>query len=239
MALPKRISPCPIHEAVVEALFVSDIPPDAIFGLVYNVFKDDYEKIEKLAILQLPEEIRSVDPNLIHKPHYKFTADNFIFQIGPRVFSLSHVYDYTGWDDFYPRIEDTGRKIKELGLVKSFTRLGIRYINFFEDNIFEKIEINVTLGDKDLGEQETYIKSDFPGDPFTSKIRITNKTEIKDKDGEPKVGSIFDIDTIFNKPATLTADNILDVIQEGHIEEKTKFFSILKDDYIAQLNPEY
>lgn len=62
---PKKISPCPIVEASVEIRFTSEVLPDAIFGIIYQAFKDEFSsKPEKLPILQLPEQIRSMDRNL-------------------------------------------------------------------------------------------------------------------------------------------------------------------------------
>jgi len=59
MKIPKKIDPCPIVEAIVEIRFDSNLPGDAIFGVIYNQFKEDYPKFTKLPILQLPEAIRS------------------------------------------------------------------------------------------------------------------------------------------------------------------------------------
>jgi uncharacterized protein (TIGR04255 family) len=67
--LPKKISPCPITEAIVELRFESDIPNDAVFGIVYQDFKTDYPVLEDLPILQLPESIRKQDKALHYKPY--------------------------------------------------------------------------------------------------------------------------------------------------------------------------
>ena len=83
MKLPKKITPCPIVEAIVEVRFESDIPEDAIFGVIYSKFKEEYSDLEKTALLQLPEQIRSKDPSLKFKPYYKLRNENFILQIGP------------------------------------------------------------------------------------------------------------------------------------------------------------
>ena len=70
MAAPKKITPCPIIESVVEIRFDSAIPAEAIFGVVYNAFNDIFpNKPINLPILQIPEQIRNSDPNLQYKPH--------------------------------------------------------------------------------------------------------------------------------------------------------------------------
>ena len=70
MQIPKKITPCPILEAIVEIRFEPEEPDDAIFGIIYNQFKKSFPEIEKLPILQIPDQFRSKDPNLIYKPHY-------------------------------------------------------------------------------------------------------------------------------------------------------------------------
>ena len=104
MQLPKKITPCPIAEAIVEIRFDSnpDIPADAIWGIIYNSFKEEYsfKSIEKLPILQIPEPVRLNDPALIYKPNYKLSNEKFIFQIGPKVISLASAPNYIGWRIF-------------------------------------------------------------------------------------------------------------------------------------------
>jgi uncharacterized protein (TIGR04255 family) len=106
MKIPKRINPCPIIEAIVEIRFESGMPPDAVFGVLYNEFKSAYKKVEKLPILQLPEIVRAKDINLRFQPHYKLIQDDFLLQIGPSVLSIVNVNEYVGWNNFSSRIRD-------------------------------------------------------------------------------------------------------------------------------------
>ena len=62
--LPISIDPCPIIEAIFEIRFESSFPGDAIFGIIYNCFKDEYQTVEQLPILQLPAAVRTQDPAL-------------------------------------------------------------------------------------------------------------------------------------------------------------------------------
>ena len=61
MKIPKKITSCPLVETIVELRFESSLPPDAIFGVIYQKLKSDYPKVDKLPILQIPEEIRFKD----------------------------------------------------------------------------------------------------------------------------------------------------------------------------------
>ncbi len=74
MTLPIKIDPCLIIDALVEIRFSTKIHPNAVFGLLCNALQTDFEKVENLPILQLPDSVRSSDPNLQFKPHYRITS---------------------------------------------------------------------------------------------------------------------------------------------------------------------
>jgi len=147
--LPISISPCPIIEAIFEVRFEASVPGDAIFGIIFNEFKNEFQNVEQLPILQLPAAIRSQDPNLKFSPHYKIQNDNFIIQIGPNVFSLANINEYCGWDSFLNKICEMYKKLKNLDLIKKQLRASLRYINIFQDsNIYPYSNIHFSLKDK-------------------------------------------------------------------------------------------
>ena len=80
MSLPIKINPCPIVDCVVELRFKISIEPAAVFGIVYNAFKSDYPTVEKMPVLNLPEEIRLNDPNLIYQPWYRLRNGGFLLR---------------------------------------------------------------------------------------------------------------------------------------------------------------
>ena len=91
MKLPKKISPCPILEAIIEIRFSTTLPEDAseaFFGLVYQEISDEYPGIERLPILQLPEAVRNMDDSLKYQPYYRLKGDKFLINLSPRVFGL-------------------------------------------------------------------------------------------------------------------------------------------------------
>ena len=146
--LPVSINPCPIIEAIFEIRFESSLPDDAIFGIIYNQFKDEFQQVKQLPVLQLPAAIRTQDPNLKFTPHYKIKKDNFIIQIGPIVFSLVNLKDYCGWDNFSKKIYDTYNNLLELKLINKHYRTALRYINVFPDiNVFNKSNLKILLND--------------------------------------------------------------------------------------------
>lgn len=71
MARPTKITPDPIIDAVVEFRFESEIPPDAILGMLFSVVRNEFSNFKKLPIAKIPEEIRRNDPQLKFAPFYQ------------------------------------------------------------------------------------------------------------------------------------------------------------------------
>ena len=79
MDIPKKITPCPIIESILEIRFNTKIPSEAIFGMVYSRIQGRFfPNMEKLPILQIPDQLRSNDPNLMFRPTHKLYKDNLL-----------------------------------------------------------------------------------------------------------------------------------------------------------------
>ncbi len=233
---PLFISPCPIVEAIFEIRFESSFPGDAIFGIVFNQFKDEFQDVEPLPILQLPGNIRSQDPNLKFNPHYKIKKDNFIIQIGPNVFSLTNIKEYCGWEVFSKKIYDTYDKLSELNLIKKQLRTALRYINLFPDiNIFENTNLDIHINNEKLGSNQINITAKIPYKHGSSNLKLINFAEaIFNK--RPIKGSIVDIDTYVRHDEF---ESFQKSVECAHAAEKKLFFKLLEKKFIETLNPVY
>ena len=245
MKLPKEISPCPIIDTVIEIRFESTMPKEAkeaIFGIIFNEFNDRYPSLEKLPILQIPEAIREADPNFKYQAYHKLSNDDFILRIGPNVISLGSSLtegrEYIGWEKFLTEIEYILSKIEELKFIKKFERLGIRYINYFNDDIFNNIAIGLFSGDKPLESKSAIIGIEVEKNDFTNQIQITNKAK-GNIGGRELSGSIIDIDTYIEIINEISFKEIIQLIKDGHQVEKELFFGTLETDFISTLNPKY
>lgn len=234
--LPLSINPCPIIEAIFEIRFESSFPGDAIFGIVFNQFKDEFQDVEQLPILQLPAAIRNQDPNLRFSPHYKIKKDNFIIQIGPNVFSLTNIKEYCGWSVFSRKIFETFNKVNELNLIKRQLRTALRYINILPGiNIFEKSNLGIHLTDKSLGENQINFTAEIPYEYGASNLKVINFAEVIFENQTIK-GSIVDIDTHVQHDKF---ENFQDAVERAHTAEKELFFSLLEQEFLKTLNPVY
>jgi len=238
MKMPKKISPSPIAEALVELRFFPSIPYDAVFGVVYNVFKERYGKPESLPILQLPEALRAGDPNLIYKPTHRFSNDNFILQVGPKVICFSNIKEYVGWESFNEKVLNLFERIFNLNFIKSFELLFLRYIDVFEGNIYDNLNLQINIKGAPFISLTKNFVAEIQENNYIHKLQITDKAEIEM--GEKKViGSVIDIQTQLSLKDIDFHVKYKDMLDDIHLKGKNLFFSLLKDEFIASLNPEY
>lgn len=235
--LPKKISPCPIVEAVLEIRFSSKLPPDAVFGVLYSLFSSEYSPFEQLPITQIPAMIRDQDPTLRYGPHYRSKKGQFQLQIGPKTVAISVIGEYCGWDVFSKEINSTFKKVKKSGVIDVMERLGLRYINILEGvNVFEHSNFVISLAGKTIN-RKTKLTTEITSRKAKCTLNITSDAEVTLGDQNKIVnGSVVDIDVIIdiNKKS-----DIYKAIERAHDIEKGHFYKIMTKDYIETLNPEY
>jgi uncharacterized protein (TIGR04255 family) len=234
--IPKKITPCPILESVVEIRFETLLPSDAVFGVLYSLLSNQYKTFEKLPILQIPEILRSQDPNLKYQPAYKLIDENFWVQIGSNVISIVNVKDYVGWTLFSERINAVLNHLNDSSIISKITRFGIRYISFFALDIFEKINFNLTLNGNTFPTEQLVLRSLLRREGFLINLQVANKTIVSNF---TEMGSIIDIDTFLENEELTIFDIQSSSLEASHLEQKKLFFGILNEEFLVSLNPEY
>jgi len=233
--LPKKITPCHIKDAIIELRFETSMPPDAIFGVIYQEIKDDFPKSEDLPITQLPLQMRR-DINLLYKAYYKLTNKNFVFKVGPKMVSVSNIEEYEGWNNFSKKFYKCYSKIEKLKIIDKIVRLGMRYIDFYEFDIFDKVNLNINKENQPLRSNDIFIRTLLESGRFKQTLQVSNNAEMQLKLGRKK-GSVIDIDTYIEN--SNIKNNMKELIEKGHIAQKELFFSLLKPEFLQELNPEY
>ena len=238
MKLPNRIKPCPIIEAIIEIRFIPSVPAEAIFGLLYSNIKDRYSKIEKLPILELPEAIRNRDINLKYKPYHKLLRDKYTVMIGPRVLSIAVTGNYPGWNHFYPEVDWIIQKADNAGIFNKLERYSLRYINFFDLNIFNNIRLNISLSGDDIKSDESFYRTTLSTEDLKTVLQISNSVSIN-VDKKVRLGSIIDIDVSSREVEQSFIHNRESILNKMHTGEKKVFFNLLTESFLKSFNPEY
>ena len=244
MKIPTKINPDTIIEAVVDLRFnlQSNISSSALLGMLYTKLKDNYAAPKSLPINQIPEVIRDSEPNLRFKPTEQIESDNFIIQLGKGVLVLINKTtknSYVGKDKFLGEVAKTLEWFTENAPIKNYTRLGIRYIDFFSFNIFDESELKATLVGEPLNKVGLNMNILDEGD-FKKTLQVTNNGIIN-KNNKVLQGSIIDIDTYRDLPEGFEKDlDISELLSKAHTEGKELFFKVLGDNLVKnKLNPTY
>lgn len=199
-----------------------------------------FESSSNLPILQVPEALRSADPNLMYQPHYVLAKGSLSLRVGPRSLLFANSGTYKGWEDFSAFIKEVLEEIRETKIIHIPERIGIRYINFFDFPILEKINFSVNHLGKTITDENTAVRIEFKRGRFIEILNIANKSGLT-INNRPVMGSLIDIDCIFAYESGSSAfyDSYVGVLEEGHMLEKTSFFDLLLPEFLRTLNPVY
>ena len=235
--IPQKITPCPIKEAVVELRFDTSLPYDAVPGMILSAFKDTFGPLQRHAILEIPEIIRTSDPNLEYSPYHLFRKGNFVLQVGPKCFSIACVDDYTDWNTYFSTIKTALDGLLKLKIVEKPTRLGLRYVSFFNSqDIFANIQLPLEMAGNSLIGHKNVMMSEFEQDGFKCVLQLRNQ-HLELSTG--MVGSVVDIDLLQDINSPIDNVDLYGPINKAHDIEKLIFFGILKPEYLNTLKPQY
>lgn len=235
--IPNKLKKCPLLEAIVEIRFESNYPDGSIIGILYSKLKDTFGKYEELPHLQIPEQIRKQDKNFEYAPLYKFDNKNYEINIGDKVISILDKKEYGGWKNYELQIKNIIEILSEIELIAQVNRIGIRYINFFEnENMQDKIKLKISNSPFEIF--QTTIATSLKMENFEVNLVISENNQILLENGNLN-GSIIDLDTYCNFNKRMNNNEIIEQINLAHEVVKNVFFTTLEDEYIIQLEPEY
>lgn len=236
--LPTRILPCPIIEAVLEVRFTTEEPWALLPGLLSTLIRDKYDRTINLPLAEFPEPLRREDPRLVYQPLIQFVGNPFTIQLGPRVFSLVSNQEYPGWTAVFDEMAWLLDVVRKANFVREGERLGLRYIDFFQIDLFQRLMLQVNSDGQRVEGSEMSLTTAFARDDFSCRLSVANNALVRSGDRAAK-GSVFDLDIGLTAAHFDLFENGLDCFQRAHQANKEVFFGLLRPDFLASLNPEY
>lgn len=238
--IPLSIDPCPIVEAVVELRFNHNTHDDAVFGMFFAELKNRFSAHSNLPLRDFPQEIVKGNPEFKYKALHQLRNpknDNFFVNLGPHVISIISKGKYLGWKQYAENIYYVIERIKKTSIITEFSRLGIRYMNFFEGDILDQTELKITLKGKEIESNWSQILYEYNLNGYKNRINVWNDS-ILEQLGEKTKGTLIDIDTVYaNK---FSQKEISALLEEGHTTEKKIFYMLLKTEFVKQnLSPKF
>lgn len=236
--LPSRITPCPILEAVLEIRFVTGQDWALLPGLLYTQIKERYPRSERLPISNMPEEFFRNDPALTYAPRMRFIGEEFVIQFGPRVVSLLTIGNYPGWGRIQHELAWLLERLELAGFIHEGERLGMRYIDFFEGDIFSRLVLDVRSDGQCVAGVEMNFATVFRRGDLTARLILNNGAMVT-RANEIASGSILDLDVWLEASEFDVFGDTSARFEEAHRCNKEIFFGLLKTDFLDSLAPIY
>jgi uncharacterized protein (TIGR04255 family) len=241
MKPPKKLTHSPAVDTVIELRVSEDLNVPELYSMLKGLFDGG---IEEQGILQLPKNIRESDDKLKYQATHKIkSSDGYYFNVGPHVLGFGYTKklpdgeDFPGWTAFYARFSEVYKQLKSHGLVNEVTRIGLRYINFFQDDdLLGKLKVGLNAGAEQLGEiEDTNIGLVVLGENSKTRVVINKGASIRVEEFTKK-GQIIDIDSVSEDDGHAKP---LQTIKGLHTKTKKIFFSIIGDELLAEMGPIY
>jgi len=226
-------------DALVEVRFTPNIPEEAIFGVLYEPLARDFPKVENLPALQLPPQIRNVNPQLRFQSTYRLRSKDYVIAIGPRVFSVGIVMPYPGWAAFRNKLEGVFGTLIEKGIVKQLQRLGLRYVNVFEGDVTPRLTLQTKLAGNRIDGYKTYFRTTLERNGSKLLLQIAKDQTVKRPPDFNRQGTSIDIDVSQTATEALDLGKLEAFIDQAHLTEKVLFFELLQPDLLKELHPAY
>lgn len=237
--LPSKLTPCPIVDAAFEIRFTTSTPWIELPGLVAKLLDKKYKGRKELPLFGMPEEWKQRIPGAVHIPLYQFTSEQFVVNLGPQVIGLcARSMSYPGWNEIERELKTFLHSITSAGFMEEGARLGVRYTDFFDRNIFDNVNLAVSIQGKPIQDQERQFTTVFQEGPMTVRLVLANAAVMQNAGA--RRGSVLDVDVAFDAmDFDLNPENVLERFTQAHAVIKTLFFGLIDDELLAALNPEY
>ena len=227
--IPKKLAHSPIDQAVFEIRYDGDYPGEALYGVLFEVFKNFPDNdIAELPIMQFPKYIRENDPSLRYQVYYKVSNEQFVFAIGPHSIVFLAQKPYPGWDEWKLFFKPIINEIKKKEIIRFVERISLRYSNIFAVNIFNQINAGLTIAGKSIITNPVFFCVEFDQNEIHTIIN-------------PITNSLIDVDCIntLDCNAEHFYSSYQDVIEKIHQVNENVFFGLLKEELLNSLKPEY
>ncbi len=130
-----------------------------------------------------------------------------------------------------------------MNFITKISRVGIRYIDFFEGDVFKNINLQLTIYGENAVTEQTFVRTLLKRGNFDCLLLVGNNMTVGTANAPARIGSIIDIDMSNTEVGGQTSKQFFqevgELLEQGHDTQKDLFFSILKPEFLATLNPAY
>ena len=238
MKLPRKINPDPLLSSVVEIRLNFNLDREKVLNSIYKLFSTKYTNLKYIG---LPPELKT-QAMIRHKSDYQMSDEKFSLSFSEDVILFENLGEYPLWKTYFSNIKEDLKKISSSVDITSINRVGVRYISIFPNakSITDVCRVQLELkSPAGYNQEKRVVHSILNKEDRSLILRIHEDTTAK-KQNKPYSGLLIDIDA--SQTLNLSQEineSLYKVIDYLHSEEKELFFSILDEEFIKSLNPEY
>lgn len=246
---PERERPTRLRKpTLVEMIFELRFEPGGeavgslLPGLLFAKLGSSYSGSRALPVASLPPELRASDPDLRFQAHFRLEGDRRAIYIGDRVAGVTQVARYSGWNDFQPRILELLDVLKTVRSVHNVKRFSIKAVNIIPqqgNSQLGALRLNVSLADEPVSDKGFSLRLEKNDSAFMRIIEIRPHTTLTHPVAGNREGLLLSLDVIRSTNAKRLWPNADREIESVHQEVRELFFSMLTDETLASLGPDY
>ncbi len=241
--LPSRLEKTPLIEVILEFRFETNIQSELMAGAFWASLgpqgKKDF-KFERLPVHDLPEKLRNFDPNLLYQPHFRFLGNQVVVMLGARSVAFAAVGIYKDWRTFIASCNELLNKFISLNFTSAFSRIGVRFVNFFQKDVFPCLRYSVNYDSSALDAESINLRIKKKDNENTVLMNFVNDATIarsEDPNLKGKKGSIIDLDCFIERIVSTTEAD--EAVASLHSSAKKFFFNAIDEDLLNTLSPVY
>lgn len=244
--LPKIIHPHNLKETVVEVKYESDLPFEVLVGIFFNAFDDSYHYTNRPLKQQNIASPNSVQGgiNIQLGVSSIFYNDIITLLIQPNSFVFNVVEKYPGWEIYIDELKKALSVLVSTNHIKQFTRVGLRYISEYEEkDLKDCIKYSFSFGLPNIQSETSAFRGHFDYKNKKVILNLNNQLPVNKSDNPHNLEiiklSTIDVDVLDENIKVNDLEQLYYIIESNHQIEKEIFFSMIKDEFLKSLKPEY
>jgi uncharacterized protein (TIGR04255 family) len=228
----------PLIEAVCEFKFTVQAKWDlTVPGILYEKVSKDFPLKEQRIIREIDttQSPEGIQQDIRTNERILFlTNDKRIFiQIGQNLLAVNSLKPYPTWERFRPYVENALKSLADIVNVTNLQQVGLRFINRIEIpgtpiELDEYFNFRPHLGNGLPQDMSNFILGTmfpFAGGRENCKVLLTNAVPEK----KENTGILLDIDYVLGKSATMQSKEILEWIDQAHLNIEKLFEGSITD----------
>jgi uncharacterized protein (TIGR04255 family) len=246
MKLPISLEREPLIDAVFEVRMggtphLSDLLPGYLFSQL-----DPRPTIQRLPIADVPQAIRSADPNMAFAPVVRLDWREFMISFGDRSLSIGCKLPYPKWPRFKQVILDIVQKASSISPSGNVERYSIKYVNIIQARGLAeqigKIDMSIKVGEVQAESDNLSVQVQRQEGDTLHILSVVTGAQASLQDGRVIEGTVVDIDSIRSVNFPDLASFMFELgtaIETLRLSNKQKFFSCLTAAAVKEMGPSY